>query len=86
MKVDNMPDRLRAKDIRKLRPCQACNGMGHAEHMVNDIHDWHTTCYREKFGMRHILRLPKEQLAKFRICDLTTNDMIKVLKKYKDLP
>src|SRR5262245_215646 len=46
---------MNAHDVRKLRVCGACNGIGFGPHMVRGMHG---ACYVERRGVDELLALP----------------------------
>lgn len=78
--IDNMPEKLTAHAIRRLCQCGRCRGMGDGEQMIeNETLKYHTTCYVKKFGLRAVLALPRADLGKLRIRDLTRRQMQRLM-------
>ena len=72
---DNLPEKLTAHAIRRLRPCVLCNGFGDRDEMIvpslGSEERFHTQCYIEACGFDAALRLPTSERGKFRLCDVT---------------
>ena len=78
--VDNVNDMRTVHDMRRLRQCDRCKGVGDHLQMVQAAGQlWHTRCYRVYHGMKGVLALPKAQRMKFRLCDLTRKEMQRLL-------
>lgn len=59
------------KDVRSLRTCGLCNGLGKAPSMINvDKGHVHGRCYLTVHGKESLLALPKEQLDRLTIGDI----------------
>lgn len=76
-RMDNMDDVRTAHDIRRLVQCAHCRGIGDRAQMIvgpesgagTALH--HTRCFIERYGFNAVLELPKAELGKFRLCDMT---------------
>lgn len=72
----------RAHDLRRLRPCAICGGVGLVEDMAGfDAGTLvHLSCYFETFGEAKFLKLPEVDLRKTRVSDVPFETMEKLLK------
>jgi hypothetical protein len=82
---DNMPVRMSAHAVRALRPCRVCKGVGDGHQMIQlpgwtraELVHYHTGCYIRSVGFKSALNLSPEEMGKFRMCDLTTMQMIRL--------
>lgn len=83
--ADNLPERITAHAVRRFRPCAHCEGIGSDELMIHGSRDhdaglrFHTACYVKRYGFTAVLDLPRAEQEKFRLCDLTTKQMRKLI-------
>lgn len=79
-RFDNMPAHMTAHAIRRLRPCTHCKGLGDGNLMirVGKYERIHTHCFVVGEGYPAALKLPAEEMGKFRLCDLTASQMRKL--------
>lgn len=72
------------RDVRRLRTCRHCNGMGFCDEMVvipnvfrvgKAGEFYHTSCFLSAFRFLRVKQLPVDQRAKFRMSDLTVRQM-----------
>lgn len=84
-RIDNVPEKITAHTVRRIRACSHCKGIGVNELMVHGSrgHDadlnFHTKCYVERYGFEAVLGLPRAEQAKFRVCDLNIKQMRKLV-------
>jgi hypothetical protein len=84
--ADNLPEKMTAHAVRRLRPCSHCQGIGDDGLMIHGErgHDadlrFHTGCYVERYGFEAVVELPSAERDKFRMRDLTVPQMRKLLK------
>lgn len=79
--LDNVNGFRSAHDVRRLRICEGCSGIGTDAQMILAGGDhWHTRCFRVKRGFKAVLSLPKTQRGKFRMCDLTLREMQRLIE------
>jgi hypothetical protein len=79
---------LRAHDIRKLRTCRACDGIGFAPHMLEGVFGpsvrpekpelYHGACVVQLLSREQILALPAEERNKLRLSE-TGPDLMRAL-------
>lgn len=74
----------KAHDVRLLRTCAICDGLGLEPEMIRYDGGTHVhpACYYKTHGEGHVLRLMNDDLAKFRISDVPTEVMKKMLRKW----
>jgi len=78
--IDNVKGFRTAHDVRRLRVCQGCHGLGSTGQMIQLADDhWHTRCFRVRQGFKAVLALPLAQRDKFRMCDLTLREMQRLI-------
>jgi hypothetical protein len=72
----------RAHDVRKLRECNYCRGIGCADEMIigedkenGCFWNWHGRCFIEQFGLPKFLALPTVQSGKCRLDDIGIDHM-----------
>jgi hypothetical protein len=75
----------KAHDVRSLRPCLLCDGLGHTHNMIESECDgelsWmHGRCYIEANGLASFLLLPREQHDKLCMDDIGVEVMKKLLE------
>ena len=84
--IDNVDD-MRAHAVRRLVECAHCKGLGDKHQMILGSHghdaalQYHTQCYRRRFGFDAVLRLSSIQRDKFRLCDLSPKEMRKLISQ-----
>ncbi len=78
--IDNVPDPFTAHDVRRLCACNHCKGIGDRKQMISVQKPFHTLCFRQAFGFAAVLALPDEQKDKFRLMDLSTEEMRALLR------
>lgn len=78
----------RAHDVRTLRGCAHCGGLGHSHRMVEgSAHEtkstpwYHGRCFAEKYGDDQLLKLGRIQLERLCIGDLGTLLMTLVIDR-----
>lgn len=84
LRMDNMAEKLTARAVRNLRVCSHCDGLGDADRMINHVGETfssytHTGCFVKANKFTAVLALPKYERGKFRICDMTTKQMQKLM-------
>ena len=71
---------LRAQDIRKLRPCALCGGIGYLPQMlVLGSGPAHGTCVVAAMSENEILALPRCEAEKLRLNEISKDLMLKLL-------
>lgn len=65
----------KAHDVRSLRLCEYCQGLGHNHSMICTMRGrtaphWHGRCYIKEFGMAPFLALPHAQTDKMTLGDI----------------
>lgn len=82
-KLDNVANMDKAHDVRRLRECIHCHGIGDREQMLCTPSGAlsHTRCFLEVYGFDAVLDLPVGLSGKFRMCDLTDAQMIQLLRQ-----
>jgi len=61
----------KAHDVRTLRVCGRCEGLGNANKMIDLDGDWfHGRCFVERFGERALAALPKAKRDRLTLGDL----------------
>jgi hypothetical protein len=73
---------VKAHDVRNLRPCAHCGGIGDKRDMLNLDGWYHGICVVERFTHDEILALPGGERSKLRLCDTGPNLMRKLLDAY----
>jgi len=78
----------RAHDVRTLRGCAHCGGLGHANRMLEgDPHEtrstawYHGRCFAAKFGEKALLEMGRIQLERLCIGDLGTKLVTAVIDR-----
>lgn len=91
-RTDNIPEKLTAHAVRRLRTCFHCKGLGDGKQMIHGSsgHDagniFHTVCYLGRYGFDAALNhLNVSELGKFRMCDLTQRQMLKAHRRIQKL-
>jgi len=77
-KIDNVPEKLTAHAVRRLRPCGVCGGIGDRDMMIYGA--THTSCYLKAYSFGDLLALPASERGKFRLKDLTMQQMKRLLE------
>lgn len=66
----------RAHDVRHLRPCYACGGIGDHRKMVSNTGNvYHGRCFEARFGIDALLDLPQVETGKLTIGDIGVKSM-----------
>lgn len=58
---------MKAHDVRALRPCAKCDGLGDRRQMI--LGHFHGECYLEEHSIAEVLALPDDERGKFRLGD-----------------
>lgn len=67
---------MTAHDVRHLTTCCACGALADSRDLIEDAHMfWHGRCYRERFGVDALLRLPSAQTDKLTLGDIGGDTM-----------
>lgn len=65
-----------AHDVRTLRVCSHCDGIGNRDSMIHHTDRyWHGRCYISKYGLRIFLLLPQAQTDKLPLSDIGVEPM-----------
>ena len=79
--TDNLPEPMKAHDVRHIRQCSHCGGIGDDRLMIHEDDDRiHTKCYLKRSGFTAALKLTRSERDKFRVCDLTIPQMRRLLR------
>lgn len=71
----------RAHDVRRLRVCMLCDGLGHADYMLsNSEGDMHGSCFIERHGEKRLLDFPKSETDKLCMGDIGPKSMMFLLR------
>lgn len=79
--TDNVDNMRTAHDVRRLCLCSHCGGLGDREQMIALGGPYHTLCFRQVFGFEAVLALPMAQSGKFRMRDLSTTEMRRLINR-----
>jgi hypothetical protein len=87
---------MSSHDVRNVRVCEHCNSPGSGllqsgfsgqpyDSTYNAAgtpikHYFHPQCFVEKFGFRKVTKLPADERSKFRICDISSRQMRRLLE------
>jgi hypothetical protein len=65
------------KDVRSLRPCACCGGVGNADTMIDwDNGEWlHGRCFVARYGRADLCHLPKGKTDRLTLGDLGIQTM-----------
>lgn len=73
-------------DVRRIRVCSHCEGSGFQESMIHPGYEqlgwglhFHPQCYLAKYGFRVVKKLSLTQRDKFRVKDLNTRQMRRLI-------
>jgi len=68
----------KAHDVRTLRVCGSCGGLGNCDRMIEHGTEWlHGRCFVSRYGKAELCHLPKEQTDR-----MTLNDIGVAAMKY----
>lgn len=71
----------KAHDVRTLRPCPVCGGLGNSYHMVDLDNEWfHGRCFVARFGGSALKALPISKQDRLTLGDLGVRLMKALLK------
>ena len=71
-----LPAIERAHDVRRLRVCMLCDGLGHADYMLaNSEGHIHGSCFIERNGEKCLLDFPERETDKLCMADIGTDAM-----------
>jgi len=71
-----LPPIERAHDVRKLRVCLLCDGLGHADYMLgNSEGHTHGSCFIERHGRAHLVAFPEAETDKLCMADIGPDAM-----------
>lgn len=71
-----------AHDVRKFRPCARCDGLGMFGEMIPVAGEhYHRICFKRRFGLAAVLRLPREQSNMFQLNELGVKGMKALVNK-----
>jgi hypothetical protein len=72
----------RAHDVRTLRVCAACSGLGNAGTMLDVGKEWfHGRCFLGRFGLAALLGLPPCKTARLMLGDVGEGTMRRLLTR-----
>ncbi len=61
----------KAHDVRTLRVCGSCGGMGNCDRMIEHGKEWlHGRCFVSRYGKAELCHLPKAQTDRMTLNDL----------------
>ena len=77
----------KAHDVRHLRTCVWCGGLGDDRNMVEIAptryeERWHPRCFFEEWGESYVLELRHQHQMKFRLCDIPKSLMKKLVDRH----
>ena len=89
MNTDLSPTLETCHDVRHLRACRGCSGLGDKRSMIQiergkSARHYHGRCYIASHGMTLFLRLPKEETEKLTLNDIGSKAMKALLKRHYD--
>jgi hypothetical protein len=80
--IDELPRVDSVKDVRTLRPCTGCQGLGNSDSMVEHGASWfHGRCFVQHVGKAALFALPKAQTDKLTLGDLGVDLMKQLIER-----
>ena len=80
--LDELPRVKKAHDVRTLRPCTGCNGIGNSDAMVEHGASWfHGRCFVVAVGETALFALPKAQTDRLTLGDLGVDLMKRLIER-----
>lgn len=69
--VDDLVRVKKAHDVRTLRVCGSCDGLGNCDRMIEHGKEWlHGRCFVSRYGKAELCHLPKKTTDRLTIGDL----------------
>ncbi len=81
--LDNLISLRTAHDVRRLRSCQSCKGLGDKDCMIvgDQSGFFHGRCYANAYGVDALLALDNDDLRDLQLGDLGVDLMRKVIEE-----
>ncbi len=81
LRRDGFASRIRAHDVRHMRPCAGCDGLADArEAVAADGAVWHPRCFHDANGLAGLEALAPEERRKVRISDVPAGIMKRLIE------